>query len=444
MKTKTSLPVFQLVHSPKSVRSLAYLVLISFATLFVLLLILPWQQTSSGEGRVVAYAPLDRQQTIESPINGRITKWHVVEGSQVKKGDPILDISDNDPDFLERLRQERTAVLQRIEAAKQREESIRYRITALRESQNNAVSAAESRKLMAKDRVNAALQAVDAAEASYKTAKLNLERQRQLLEKGLTSVRNFELSELDYANSRTGLDRARTAYQAALKEEKAFGSDQSRTGTDANAGIGEAKAQLALAQTEVARGMEELPRIDARLSRQSNQELFAPRDGTIMRILANPDVQQVKEGDVIAVLIPDTKDRAVELFVSGNDIPLLSEGRLVRLQFQGWPVLQIDGWPEFAVGTFGGKVSLVDVTDNGSGYFRVLVVPDTSDDPWPSTRYLRQGVRAKGWIFLNRVSLGYELWRRFNDFPQMIPKDEPVIKKHLGDGIDKGFDKGKK
>ncbi|MFO0001863.1 MAG: transporter, partial [bacterium] len=119
----------------------------------------------------------------------------------------------------------------------------------------------------------------------------------------------------------------------------------------------------------------------------------------------NPDGQQVKEGDVVSIIIPDTSERAVELYINGNDIPLVSEGREVRLQFQGWPVLQITGWPEYAVGTFGGIVSLVDVTDNGSGYFRILVIPDQKDEDWPSTKYLRQGVRAKGWIFLNRVSL---------------------------------------
>ncbi len=122
--------------------------------------------------------------------------------------------------------------------------------------------------------------------------------------------------------------------------------------------------------------LEDLPRLEARLSRQQNQEVFAPRDGTIMRILVNPDTQQVKEGDGVAILVPDSEDKAVELFISGNDIPLVGEGRKVRLQFQGYPVLQISGWPETAVGTFGGVVKLVDVTDNGSGNFRVLVMPD--------------------------------------------------------------------
>ena len=124
----------------------------------------------------------------------------------------------------------------------------------------------------------------------------------------------------------------------------------------------------------------------------------------------------VKAGDALAVLVPDTESRAVELWIDGNDIPLIAEGGKVRLQFEGWPAVQFTGWPSVAVGTFGGRVALVDATDDGTGKFRVLVVPEAGE-PWPSGRFLRQGTQANGWVLLQRVSLGYELWRRFNGFP---------------------------
>jgi adhesin transport system membrane fusion protein len=430
---RDSLPSFRLVQTAKPAQSLAYILTILFFVTLVILFFLPWQQTTTGLGRVVAYAPLDRQQLIESPIQGRVVKWHVHEGSKVHKGDPIIDISDNDPEFINRIREEKNALLLRLDAARAREESLRSRILSLRSSRGNAVDAADSRRMMAKDRVRASEQAIDAAKGALKAATINLERQKQLLEKGLTSKRNLELAELEHTNADTGLLRARAAYDAAIKEEKAFGSDTGRVGQDAEASINDARASLATSQSEVARVLEELPRLEARLSRQQNQEIFAPRDGIIMRILVNPDTQQVKEGDGVALLVPDSEDKAIELFITGNDIPLIAEGRKVRIQFQGYPVLQLSGWPEMAVGTFGGIVKLVDVTDNGSGNFRVLVVPDHEDRPWPSGRWLRQGVRAKGWIFLNRVSIGFELWRKFNDFPPMLPIDDPEVKELMQD-----------
>jgi hypothetical protein len=46
------------------------------------------------------------------------------------------------------------------------------------------------------------------------------------------------------------------------------------------------------------------------------------------------------------------------------------------------------------------------------------VEPDPDDEPWPDARFLRQGVKTKGWVLLNVVPLGFEVWRQFNGFPQ--------------------------
>jgi multidrug efflux pump subunit AcrA (membrane-fusion protein) len=53
---------------------------------------LPWQQTSVGAGRVVAFSPVDRQQDINSPIEGRVQRWHVSEGSRVTAGQLIVEL----------------------------------------------------------------------------------------------------------------------------------------------------------------------------------------------------------------------------------------------------------------------------------------------------------------------------------------------------------------
>ena len=61
-----------------------------------------------------------------------------------------------------------------------------------------------------------------------------------------------------------------------------------------------------------------------------------------------------------------------------------------------------------------------------NAWFDRSVEPDPQDDPWPSRRFLRQGVRANGWVLLNVVPLGFELWRQFNGFPPVIAPDEPA------------------
>jgi hypothetical protein len=58
--------------------------------------------------------------------------------------------------------------------------------------------------------------------------------------------------------------------------------------------------------------------------------------------------------------------------------------------------------------------------------FRIFVEPAPNEQPWPNEDYLRQGVRAQGWVLLNQVSVGYELWRQINGFPPFreIPKKD--------------------
>ena len=66
-------------------------------------------------------------------------------------------------------------------------------------------------------------------------------------------------------------------------------------------------------------------------------------------------------------------------------------------------------------------------TDDGSGNFRVVVVPDNHfarEDGWHDERYLRQGVRANGWVLLRRVPLGYEIWRQLNGFPPVVDQED--------------------
>jgi membrane fusion protein, adhesin transport system len=421
------MPTLRLVRSSRPAQILSKVLVGIFVTLVVSLIFTPWQQTSMGTGRVVAYEAIERQQKVEAPIEGRVIRWHVQEGSRVKMGDVLVELSDNDPELMARLRQEREAVLARMEAARTRARAVESRKDFLRGSQTAAVSAAGNRARMAADRTRAAQQAVEAAEMSFRTAVLNLDRQKALLEKGLTSVRNLELAELDEARTRTELERSRAGLAAARTEEAALRADQTRAETDGDASLQDAAHAHAVAMAEAAAASVELTRLDTRISRQATQQVTAPRDGAILRILVQEGGEMVKMGTPLATFVPSGGIMAVELWVSGNDVPLISEGRHVRLQFEGWPALQFSGWPSVAIGTFGGRVAVVDAADDGKGKFRILVVPD-DDEPWPEERFLRQGVRAHGWVLLDQVSLGFELWRQFNGFPPALPSEEAAGK----------------
>jgi multidrug efflux pump subunit AcrA (membrane-fusion protein) len=118
-----------------------------------------------GTGNVVALAPMERQQRIDAPVEGRIVKWHVSEGSRLSKGDPVAEMADLDPGLPARLQMERNAALERIRAIAEREQHLEKRASELDQSLKNEIAAAEFLVQQAQDRIRANQQTLDAATA---------------------------------------------------------------------------------------------------------------------------------------------------------------------------------------------------------------------------------------------------------------------------------------
>jgi multidrug resistance efflux pump len=428
------LPVMAELDSGKRVRTVARTLVLFFVLAAIALIFTPWQQSVSGIGHVSALTPVERVQAISAPVEGRVAQWHVTEGVHVREGQLIVELTDNDPMILDRLRNERLAVNDRLMMAEGRASAHQERLGRLQESKTNAVNAASNRVRMASERIVQNEQALRASEERLTVARLNIERQKSLRDRGLASQRMVELAQQEFATAEAEVRRATAALNAARTEKQALEDDLRKVTADADAAIEGERAALNLARAEIANIRAELQRVDSRLARQQTLRVYAPRNGTVLRLLAQPNSELLKGGEPVALFVPDAGQPTVELWLDGMDMPLVQVGDKVRLQFNGWPAIQFVGWPAVAVGTFGGVVRLVDAAETKGGQFRILVTPDPEDDPWPSSRYLRQGVQAKGWVLLRQVTLGWELWRRFNGFPPVIAEDEPGARGTKGKG----------
>jgi Biotin-lipoyl like len=338
-KYSTEFTILEELRLPSSSRTIRNLLFWLIIVVVLALIFVPWVQTAYGIGQVITINPGDRVQTLNALVDGRIKEWHVSDGTLVKKGEPIVEIMDNDPLLLDRLRAERDALQRNYEVA----------------------------------------------EMAAKTGKLNADRKNDLVQQGLSAPREYE--------------KARIDYKSLLAKE--------------------------------AQALAKLQQIKTKLSRQDTQTLYAPRDGRILSIVSGDVATTVKSGDPLVVFAPEDAVFAVELYIDGLDVPLVYPGRLARLQFEGWPMLQISGWPSKAVGTFGAKVVTVDPSAGINGKFRVILEPD-GDDPWPQKEFLRYGTHLKGWVLLEEVPLGYELWRQVNNFP---PEFSELLKQQQQNNI---------
>ncbi len=421
-----ALSALQLVQSPGILRTFASALGLLLVAILVALAFVPWQQNVTGSGRVVAFDPFDRIQTIQAPVTGRIRHAWVIEGTRVKGGDPLVEIVDNDPSILRRLEEQRTALGSQLQSAREKVALFESQVAALREAQALAAEAARRQVEVAKADMQSAVHGLEAARAAAEQARLNFDRHRELLREGLASELQFEVTERDYKEARARVEQARQALSAARSNEEARIADLGRVDTENRARIESARTSEESAKVEVAALEERTTALESRIAQQTTQLVTAPRDGVVFRLFASPGAELVRAGAPLIQLIPEAGSRAVELWVDGNHVPLISPGRTVRLQFEGWPAVQFSGWPSVAVGTFAGRVQLVDPSDDGAGRFRLLVVPeDPEEEPWPDPTYLRQGVRAKGFVLLDRVSMGYELWRQANGFPPTVAMQPP-------------------
>lgn len=179
----------------------------------------------------------------------------------------------------------------------------------------------------------------------------------------------------------------------------------------------QAQIKVADGAAKIAEARGKLNRIDIQVNRQSAQLVRAPREGRIQGLNAAAGGTLVSPGTVLAVVAPERVVRAVELYVDGRDVALVRVGRPVRLEFEGWPAIQFSGWPSVAQGLFDARVRGIDPSAGTDGLFRVLVEPAPGKPVWPDRLFVRPGAKVRGWVQLETVSVGYELWRQLNDFP---------------------------
>jgi hypothetical protein len=292
-----------------------------------------------------------------------------------------------------------------------------------------AVPSAEARVTEAESKVREAQQRVLAAKIAVDTAELNVGRHRQLAERGLVSQRELELTINEAIGSKAELQASQAGLKAAEQGMRAlqFGRDQ--VSADVLQRLLDAEGARAGALAEA--GSNELADVGLRFSNAEQRRvagrIYAPSDGTVVRMTEVGPGETVRQGDKIVRISPSAADKAAELWADGIDAPLLNVGRKVRLLFYGIPAIPLPAWPELMAGTYGGIIKVVDQVDDGKGNFRFWVVPDPEDRPWPEQTHVRQGTKVMGWVILNRVWLWYEIWRRFNLFPPDYQEQAPTL-----------------
>lgn len=424
-------PAMQMVRTSRMIRLVGRITFIALVFTIVSMLFVPWRQTARGIGTVVALSPQERPQPVRSPSKGVVSyvKAGLREGTFVEKGELVLRLTPFAADGVAQLdtqilamESKETAAISSLEVAKQAVDLQIGSGKSLAESLKQDYEAAKQKWEQAKNEVTS-------LQAELEDKQNQLQIAEQVSARGIISREELFTKQQAVESAKAKVLKSENyvqeLYAALLSKEEEIESKMQEIdikNRTASQKVLEAMQKINTIEKEI---------IDLRNKRdeQDRLEIRAPRSGRIQEWFGVEGSDTIKEGDQLFIIVPQTDELSVEMKVSGNDMPLVAEGDPVRLQFEGWPAVQFVGWPSVAVGTFGGKVNRVFPTDDGSGNFRVVVTPDNHfarEDGWPDSRYLRQGVRANGWVLLQRVPLGYEIWRQLNGFPPAVAKEEPA------------------
>ncbi len=428
--SETQLYSLRTLKTPEIGRTVAKVLLV-IVLIFIIFLFLPWQQNIRGNGKLTALNPKNRPQMVESTIAGRIVAWHVIEGDYVNAGDTILTISEIkdkyfDPNIVPRMEEQLAAKTNAAVAKENKVGALEKQIVALENALTAKNAQAKNKLTQAALKLEADSLAFLAEKVNYANAESVFERNKNRFDAGNITLTKFQEIETKYQSSGAKLLKAenewlqRKADLANANLELAsidaeYRDKISKSQSDLNGTI----ASLSETRAEIAKMENEITNV---LVRQSQYQIIAPQSGYMVQAVKVGLGETIKEGESVATILPQSDDVAFEMYVKAMDLPLLDNGRKVRVEFDGWPALAFSGWANASIGTFGGEVAIIDRVENKNGLFRIIVKPDRDDEAWPDQ--LRIGSAAKGWVMLHDVPIWYEIWRNMNGFPPTLYEDE--------------------
>ncbi len=426
------LSALKVLQTPRAGKMLARW-LIGALIIIIIAMFLPWQQNIRGEGSLTALDPGDRPQTVQTAVAGRIEEWNIREGMPVRRGDTLVRLSEVkdkyfDPDLLVRMEEQMDAKGSSIDAKQRKSEALGSQIVALESALRLKMEQTRNKLKQSRLKVQSDSADLAAERLNFEIARQQLERQQGLYEKGLKSRTELEARSLKFQESTAKLVAQENKLLASRNELLNARIDLNGVEAEYQEKISKAQSDLNATLSDIFESRSDLSKLVNEFTnvqiRRQQLYVVAPQDGYVVRAQKAGIGETLKEGEAVVTIMPRNPEVAAAIYIRPMDVPLISVGRKVRLEFEGWPALQFSGWPSVAVGTFGGIVRVIDYTETPQqqGRYRVLVVPDPDDDPWPDQ--LRMGSGVYGWVMLDEVPVWYEIWRQLNGFPPNL-KEAP-------------------
>jgi multidrug resistance efflux pump len=398
---------------------------IGFLIALLIILFLPWTQNIRARGSVTTLRQEQRPQELNSIIPGKIVKWYIKEGDQVKAGDTILQISEVkddylDPNLVNRTNEQLGAKQMSIEYYKSKVNATQTQIGALGNNRLLKQTQLENKIQQLKLKLQSDSVETIAANNDYKIAAQQYKRQQAMYDSGLVSLTQLEQRNQVFQNTLAKKISTENKIGSTRQDLLIAGIEMDAIDQDYVEKVSKAQSDQFQSLSQIAGGQGDVAKLQNQYSnyniRSGMYFITAPQAGQITKAKKAGIGEIIKDGEMLVEIVPDKIDYAVELFVEPMDLPLISIKQKVRFLFDGFPAIVFSGWPNASYGIFSGEVVAVENSVSLNGKFRVLIKEDMEyTKRWP--KELKIGAGTQGIALLKNVPVWYELWRNINGFP---------------------------
>ncbi|MGG9972746.1 HlyD family secretion protein [Ferruginibacter sp. SUN002] len=403
---------------------------------FVVFLFLPWTQNIRAKGTVTTLYQDQRPQQVNTVIGGRVMKWYVKEGDYVKAGDTLVQLTEVktdylDPDLLQRTKEQLAGKQLSVEYYKSKVDVTGQQIGAINSGLQLKLNQLENKLSQLQLKVQADSAEAVAANNDFIIGSKQYSRQKAMYDSGLVSLTQLETRNQQFQNAMAKKISAENKLANSKQDLTITKIEMSAVQQENLEKVSKAQGDQFQSLTQIASGQADVAKLENQYAnyviRNGMYYLLASQSGQIIKAQKAGIGEFVKDGDMIAEIVPNKIQYAVEMYVQPLDLPLIAPGQKVRFLFDGFPAIVFSGWPKASSGTFGGEIVAVESNVSINGKFRVLVKEDISDKPWP--KELKIGAGANGITLLKDVMVWYELWRNINGFPpDYYKKEEAQLK----------------
>ena len=426
--------------------------LLGILVTIIIIMFLPWTQNIRAKGTITSLRQESRLQEVNTVIAGRVMKWYVKEGDFVKAGDTLLRLGEVkveyfDTSLINRTQEQINAKQQSIEGYKSKATTSIIQMDALKQGKDLKLQSLDNKIKQQQLKVYSDSTDLIAIQNELGIYKRQLDAARVMLDSGAISLVDFEKRKVSFQNAQAKRISGENKYLQDKQELIALAIEKNSAIQDYTDKIAKAEGEkfasfsnVASTEAEVSKLQNTYANYDAR---NNFYYILAPQTGQVTKIKKEGIGEMLKEGEIVAEIVPTQNAYAVEMYIDPMNLPLVEIGQKVRFIFDGFPAIIFSGWPKNSYGTFGGKIVAVETSVGNNGKFRILVAQDPDDRKWPEQ--LRLGGGASGIALLKDVRVYYELWRNINGFPpEYYKQKEEKGKDKDGYGKDAAEYKSKK